>query len=306
MKLRLLLLLAGFAVLLAAAVAVSPEAVRQAVYHALRNPLGLSLAFAAYTGAFVLRALAWRELLRDRIPLRWLFSLLLAALFLNHAAPAKAGDFARMYAAARRGVPAERAVASVVLSRVADLLGLLVVLAGAWALAGGARWGAVALPAAVVLAGWGGLWLLARIELPSGVARRAARLQAALRETTGAALLRALAFAASAWVLEAGILLFVARGLGMDLPLSAVVAASCLAVLAAAVPLTPGSVGTYEAGMVAALVALGQGASLALAAAVISHALKFFYALAAAPCALGEGVSVAQAREVRDASRVRV
>ena len=80
------------------------------------------------------------------------------------------------------------------------------------------------------------------------VGRYAARARTALRETTWANLLRSFAFAAPAWVLEAGILLVVGWGLGLGLSSAEVVAATCFAVLVAAVPLAPGSLGTYEAG----------------------------------------------------------
>ncbi|MEO2091450.1 MAG: lysylphosphatidylglycerol synthase domain-containing protein, partial [Gemmataceae bacterium] len=104
-------------------------------------------------------------------------------------------------------------------------------------------------------------------------------------------------WAAPAWLLEAGILLFAARGLGMEIGALAVVAASCFAVLVAAVPLTPGALGTYEAGMVFVLVAFGVSAETALAAAVLTHGVKFLYAFAAAPLAVLEGVSATQPHE---------
>jgi len=70
------------------------------------------------------------------------------------------------------------------------------------------------------------------------------------------------------------------------------VAATCFAVLVAAVPLAPGGLGTYEAGMVAILLAFGVPAEPAFAAAVATHAIKLLYALAAAPFALAEGLAV--------------
>jgi glycosyltransferase AglD len=117
------------------------------------------------------------------------------------------------------------------------------------------------------------------------------RLQEALRETTWSALSRSFALATPAWVLEAGILLFVARGMGMELSPAEVVVATCFAVLAAAVPLTPGALVTYEAGMVAVLISFGVAAEPAFAAAVLTHAVKFLYAFAAAPFALIEGLA---------------
>ncbi len=291
MRARPVLVLAGLAVLLALAVALAPADLRQASGYVAEHPLEATLALLAYTGAFALRALSWRPLIRARVPLTKLFALLMGALFLNHAAPAKAGDVARMYALSR-WTSGEKAVVSVVLSRLVDLVGLLAVLAAAWALAGAGGWGRglpfLAVPGALVA-----LFLLARPKLAaffdarSGiVARYIGRVRAALRETTWTALLESFAFAGPAWVLEAGILWVVGRGLGLGLSPVEVVAATCFAVLVAAVPLTPGSLGTYEAGMVAVLLAFGVPAEAAFAAAVATHAIKYLYALAAAPFAL--------------------
>ncbi len=309
MRTRLALVSAGMAVLLAVALALAPVDLGRAFGYAVSNPSGAALALLAYTAAFVLRAASWRPFVGARVPFTKLFSLLMGALFLNHAAPAKAGDFARMYALARR-VSAERAVASVLLSRVVDLAGLLAVLAAALALSGAGGVGGILLPALAVCGAAVTIFLLARLKLPAfsgAMWWHAARLQAALRGTTRTSLVISFAFAAPAWVLEAGILAFVGRGLGLDLSGAGIVAATCFAVLVAAIPLAPGSLGTYEAGMVAALLALGVPAETAFAAAVMTHAVKFLYALAAAPFALTEGLAAVRKGEVRaDETRLEV
>jgi hypothetical protein len=147
LRARVAVILAGLAALVSASLFLDAAPLRDALLYAAEHPLGLLAAFGAYTAAFVLRAFAWRPFVPRRVPSSRLFALLLAALFLNHVAPAKAGDFARMYGLGKQGVEGGRAAASVILARLADLVGLLVVLAGAWALAGGARWGALISPA---------------------------------------------------------------------------------------------------------------------------------------------------------------
>jgi uncharacterized membrane protein YbhN (UPF0104 family) len=72
----------------------------------------------------------------------------------------------------------------------------------------------------------------------------------------------------------------------------------------ASVPLTPGGLGTYEAGAVFVLVAFGSPPELAFAAAVLSHAMKFLYALAAAPFAFTEGLAVVRARQKSEKRKV--
>ncbi len=293
MRARVAVILAGLAVLVSASLFLDADSLRQALRYAAEHPLALLAAFGAYTGAFILRTFAWRPFVPRSVLASRLFGLILAALFLNHVAPAKAGDFARMYGVAKQGVEGGRAAAGVILARLADLAGLLVVLMGAWTLAGGAKWGSLIAPTSVVVVAALALWVLARTETLSPLGRLeepVAKLRTALRETTPGALGVAFVWAAPAWVLEAGILLFLVWGLGLDLGLAGAVAATCFAVLVTAVPLIPAGLGTYEAGMVFVLVSLGVPAEPAFAAAVISHATKFLYAFAAAPFAVREGV----------------
>lgn len=300
MKLRAAIIIAGMAALFAVVLLLDAAELRRALRYSAGHPLGLLAAFGAYTGAFLLRAQSWRCLIREEVTILRLFSLILGALFLNHAAPAKAGDLARMYGVRQRGVPAGRAVASVVVVRLVDLLSLVAVLVTAWAFAGGGEWRTVAVSATVVALLALSVWTAAHFRVPVRTRRIAAlleELQAALRQTSPRALGLALACAAPAWVLEAGILIFVARGLGMEISFAGAVAATCFAVLLQAVPLTPGGLGTYEAGMVFALVAVGLSVETAFAAAVITHALKFLYAFAAAPFAIYEGISGLGVRE---------
>ena len=292
--------------LLALALALAPVDLRQASSYAAGHPFEMALALLAYTGAFALRSVSWRPLVGARVPLAKLFALLMGALFLNHAAPAKVGDFARMYALSRGWVPAERAVVSVVLGRLVDLVGLLAVLVASWTLVGAGGWEKISPSILAVIGAAVALFLLTRSKLPAFLGARfgtiachVTRVQAALRRTTRTALLKSFAFAVPAWVLEAGILWVVGRGLGLGLSPAQVVAATCFAVLVAAVPLTPGSLGTYEAEMVAILLAFGVSAELAFAAAVSTHAMKFLYALAAAPFAFKEGLAVVRKGEVK-------
>jgi uncharacterized membrane protein YbhN (UPF0104 family) len=306
---RVAAILLGLVGLLVLTLFVDAAALRGGFAYAMDNPLGLLAAFLAYTGAFALRALAWAPLAGGQVSLIRLFSLILAALFLNHAAPAKAGDLARIYGLAQRGVRAGRAAASVILARLADLVGLLVILVASWAYAGGGDWALVAAPGGVVAATAFAIWAFAHLRIPTPtrpqrLAGAVAKLQDALREASPRVLGTALIWATPAWALEAGILYFAARGVGIELSFSEAVVASCFAVLVTSVPLTPGGLGTYEAGAVFVLVAFGSPPELAFAAAVLSHAMKFLYALAAAPFAFTEGLAVVQARQKSEKRKV--
>jgi uncharacterized protein (TIRG00374 family) len=310
---RITLVCVGMAILLALALALAPVDLGAATNYVTGHPFEVTLALLAYTGAFVLRAASWRPLITVRAPIAKLFAFLMGALFLNHAAPAKPGDLARMYALSRWGVPTAQAVTSVVLSRLVDLAGLLVVFVAALAVAGPGGWSGISLPILVFAGAAVALCILARLRLPASfgnrfgaLGRHAGRMQEALRETTWSNLLRSFAFAAPAWVLEAGILLVVGWGLELKLSYVEVVAATCFAVLVAAVPLAPGSVGTYEAGMVATLLVFGVPAESAFVAAVATHAMKFLYAFAAAPFALLEGLEAVRRERKPDETGVKV
>ena len=300
MKARAAVIVLGLATLACASLFLDASSLRGALRYAAEHPAGLVAALGAYTGAFLLRTFSWRLFVPRWLPLTRLFSLLLAALFLNHVAPAKAGDVARAYVIAKQGVGAGRAVAGVILARLADLVGLLAVLASAWALAGDAEWGTVVAPVGVVAAASLALWVLTRIEtLPmlGALSDPAEKLREALRETRPQQLGAAFLWVVPAWVLEAGVLIFAARAVGLDLSVAGAVAATCFAVLVTVVPLTPGGIGTYEAGMVFVLTSLGAPPEPAFAAAVLSHAMKFLYSMAAAPFAAYEGVVAARPQE---------
>ncbi len=189
-------------------------------------------------------------------------------------------------------------------------MGLLAVLAASWALVGLGGWERLGYPALFVAVAAVALLILSRLKFSTrfgAIGRHVDRLQGALRETTPPALLRSLAFATPAWLLEAGILYYVGRGLGLELSLAQVVAATCFAILLSAVPLAPSALGTYEAGMVAILVVFGVPAELAFAVAVSTHAIKFLYALAAAPFTLREGLAAVRKGEKRsDEARLEV
>jgi uncharacterized membrane protein YbhN (UPF0104 family) len=293
LRARAAVILLGLTALACASLALDSESLCGALRYATEHPAGLLAALGAYTGAFLLRAFSWRLFVPRWLPLTRLFGLLLAALFLNHVAPAKAGDLARVYAVAKQGVGVGVAAAGVILARLVDLVGLLAVLAFAWALAGNADWAAVAASGSVVAAAALAVWALTRVETipPLGpISEPVETLRGALRETRPQQLGAAFLWAAPAWVLEAGVLLFAARGVGLDLSVAETVAATCFAVLVTAVPLTPGGLGTYEAGMVFILTSLGAPAEPAFAAAVLSHAIKYLYSMAGAPFAACEGV----------------
>ncbi len=246
----------------------------------LRDPAGVLAALVAYAAAFGLRAAAWCRVLPG-LSGGQSWAALHVSLLGNHVLPLRLGEVLRVTSVLRRtALPAPPVIASAVSLRAADLLavvGLAVVgLAGVGAPAvvtgPGAGWVLAVLVAALVLVGGAGLGWLVRLR----AAGRGVRLP-------GPAVLAATTLA---WVLEAAVVLAVARAAGVEITVVEAVAVTAVTIVAQAVAVTPGGFGTYEAAATAALVALGVPAGPAFAVALATHAVKTLYALVVGAVAL--------------------
>src|SRR5687768_13898120 len=104
-----------------AAFLVDTETLRRAAVSVARQPLPLLLALGAYTVAFVLRALAWGELIPVPVPLLRRIRALFAMLAVNHALPGPVGEVARAKVVTGPDLPMGRALVSVTAARVVDV-----------------------------------------------------------------------------------------------------------------------------------------------------------------------------------------
>jgi uncharacterized membrane protein YbhN (UPF0104 family) len=264
MRARIAAWVAVALVVAAGAAVVDWSAVSTAARTVARDPFPLALALAAYTLAFVLRAVAWGPLLPVSVPLGRRVRALFAMLAVNHALPGPVGELARARVVSGPDLPIRRAVLSVVAARVVDVGAVaLLLLVGAWAAGEVPAWARVGAPLGV------GLPLVAL-----AVARR----RGATLTSRDAA--RVAALAIPSWALECGVLWAVARAAGFDLSLPAALLATCTGVLAQVAAVLPGGIGTYEAGVTSALVVLGLPVAPALAVAASTHMVKFAYAFA--------------------------
>jgi uncharacterized protein (TIRG00374 family) len=230
----------------------------------------------------------------------------------NVVLPARAGDGARAYVLnARRQVPYATGAASLALERLFDLVAIAVL--GAVALAAllvagdtGSLEGPV-LPAAAAVGLLAGLALAALVALARSDRRFAPALRARVpgvsgrEESTrlaslvdgavrfgvnlravaadGRALVTVGAGSLALWALDVLTAVLVLGAIGTELSLSALLAAGTLAVsvgnLAKVIPLSQGGIGLYEAAFTGVVVAVTPaGAAIALAAALLDHALK--------------------------------
>lgn len=232
----------------------------------LERPLGLVVSLVAFAGAFLLRAVAWTRVLPD-LGLGQSWAGLHVALGGNHILPLRLGEPLRIASVVRRaGIDWQRATASTVTLRAADLLaiGLIGVVAGLgefsawWAITGVVLGGLVFVIAGII-------WLrrLGRtreITLPGPVAVSATVL---------------------AWGLEAVVVYQAAGWAGVDLSFSGAVLVTSAAVVAQIAAFAPGGIGTYEAGGVAAFAFLGVNPAVGLAVVLSAHAIKTAYSLGA-------------------------
>ncbi|ELY87418.1 lysylphosphatidylglycerol synthase transmembrane domain-containing protein [Natrinema altunense] len=232
----------------------------------------------------------------------------------NLAIPARAGDAVRAYVMrTHRDVPYAAGFASLAVERVFDLatIAALAGLATGWlalgggtgpleivSAAGGARTALVAAAAvSTATAGVGivvvtsaradhglGAWLLTRAD---GRPRLAGALEAGLRFVGDVQIVARQPKAVAAigvgsllvWILDVLTAVLVLAALGSGLAIGPLLAVGTLAVsvgnLAKVLPLSQGGVGLYEAAFTALVVGLTPiGASTALAAAIVDHALK--------------------------------
>jgi len=237
----------------------------EAVWETVTNrPAGLALALAAFAVAFGLRSFAWTRVLPD-LGLRHSWAALHVSLGGNHVLPLRLGEPLRVVSVVRRaGVDWQRATASTVTLRAADLLaiGAIGAVAGLGALTAWWATAGIVLVGAVLVA-VGAIWLTrlredGKVSLPGPVAITAT---------------------IAAWALEAVVVYEAARWAGVELTFAGAILVTAAAVVAQVAAFAPGGLGTYEAGGVAAIVFLGVEPGTGLVVVLTAHAVKTAYSL---------------------------
>lgn len=270
----LLALVFSAAAVLVVAGSVDVAALETTVDRMAAEPGRLALVLAAFGGAFVLRAMAWRRVLPG-LSLGHALAGVHVALGGNHVLPLRLGEPLRVLSAVKRaGLGGEAATASTVTLRAADLLavvglGLVAAPAAFVDVLGRFTWLALAVTGGAVALSWRWLARIARrrpdVRLPGPAA---------------------ISLSVVAWLLEAVLVWQSARWVGLDVTWSDALLVTAVAVASQVVAIAPGGIGTYEAAAVAAYVALGFDPDVALVAAVTAHALKTAYSLVAGAVAV--------------------
>jgi uncharacterized protein (TIRG00374 family) len=282
------------------------------------NPGPVVLALAAMCGVYLIQAERWRRIARVPLGLRRFFELVLCGIGCNNVLPGRVGDLlsARWLGLDAR-IPGGRALATVVLDRGSDLVGLVVVLLLTLPFVTPAAWlgrivvGSVIGTAALAL----GLLAARRYSrtrardrhAERGVLRRVARdVVDGLAEPLGRRRLAVvLALSVAAWGTWAVGALFVGRALGIELtPLEALFVAAVIN-LGVAIPSSPGFVGTYQWLAIAALGLFAVPQEQAFAFAILLQAVWYVPTTIAAAVLLG-GRAMKRAGRRRRSKRATV
>ncbi|WP_070121742.1 lysylphosphatidylglycerol synthase transmembrane domain-containing protein [Bacillus marinisedimentorum] len=245
----------------------------------LGNPLSVAAVFAAYTGAFLLRAWAHYLYIGRRASYTVLLQGIGYSLFINHLVPVKVGDAARVgYIMKKGGLKGDDALHSVAVLRGLDMA-VLIFFAGAglvvfqqgirftsfFLAAGGVAF--ILIAAAVLLSVRNG-------KIKRLAAKQVQLLKEGMRGIKGAA---AVSMIALSWILEAAVIFEIARTGWEGLSFGESVFANSLTVGGQVFQIAPGGLATYESMMTFALAITGVPASFGYQAAILSHLFKFAF-----------------------------
>lgn len=249
----------------------------------------------ALVAAFWVRALRWRALLDDRLPVHRSFHIQNVGSLLNNVLPLRLGELSKAYLASR-GSPLTvmQSLSAVLIERLLDVLSvfaiLLVVLP--WVPAGGVIVRAGQVAASIALLGVIGLFVAAWLREPAMRLARAATgwLPPAPREgllARGEDLLRGVSAAGGRRLAVAvgwSVVMWVGYGVSAYVTLLSFVPdapwhvggfVTCAISLGLSVPSAPSGAGLYEAAAVAGLAAFGIATDTALAYALTLHVSTF-------------------------------
>lgn len=266
------------------------------------------------------RAFRWRVLLTNQLPYNRAFSIMNVAYLVNGILPMRIGEVARIYLTTRvkNPIPAMQTASTIVIERLLDLLAVVVMMLLALTVApvplelqyAGAIGAGMAITGFIVLIAVARqrkmaeqfiLWLttkiplLARMRIEKFVGDFLDGLMPILDLRS---LSQAIFWTLISWVLSvtAGYILMFAFFEQGDLVATMLFIAA--AALAVALPAVPGNIGTYEASILLALVALGyEQSDAAIAFAITVHVVNVFVHVSMGMVGfIQEGISLTQLR----------
>jgi glycosyltransferase 2 family protein len=266
------------------------------------------------------RAIRWRVLLSNQLPFGRAFSIMNVAYLVNGVLPLRIGEVARIYLTTRvkNPIPAMQTASTIVVERLLDLLAVVVMMLLALTVApvpielriAGALGAGMAIGGFIILilvarqrvlaekfVAWlvNKIPILRRLKLSEFVKDFIDGLMPILNFS---ALSRAILWTVISWIVSvfAGYILMFAFFEQGDLTATMLYIAA--AAFAIALPAVPGNIGTYEASILLALVALGyEQSDTAIAFAITVHAVNVFvHASTGVVGFMREGISLNQLR----------
>lgn len=243
----------------------------------LRRPDTLVWMLLIYGASFWLRALAWKLYVGKPISLVVYSKGIFFSLFINHLAPFKVGDIARVAVLAKqKDVSVDEAVHSVAVMRLLDMLVLC--LLSAWGMyAYVHRFPAISATvigvvgivgvAAIVI-------LLSRKSDAEWIRKHHRMIKSALRGKRG---VYVAGITALSWLCEAVVIYEMAHMLGLPLSFWESVWVNSITVSGQVFQIAPGGLGTYEAVMAFAITRIVLDWNSAYMAAMMTHTFKFVF-----------------------------
>ena len=259
-------------------------AVKQTLQDVRLGPLALAVACIA--AVYWLQAARWRRIAATSASQRQFVEMVVSGVAVNNVLPGRVGDLLRARWVSRGAYSGGRGLATVVIDRGFDLLGLALFLVATLPLVTDEPWvdRIVVGSVLVLLALWGGI-LAARTytrrqprarRSHRGLARRFARdTLEGLSEPLGTSRTMLLALSITAWGMWAVAAILTARAVGIDLSLVDALFVTAAINLGVAIPSSPGFVGTYQWLGVSALALFGVSQESALAFAIAMQAVWY-------------------------------
>ena len=278
------------------------------------------LAVVAMGGVYLIQAERWRRIAQVPLRLRRFFEFVLCGIGCNNVLPGRLGDLLRArWLGLDAHIPGGRALATVVLDRGSDLIGLVIVLLVTLPFVTPAAWLGWIVVGSILAIGFLFV-LLAGARRYSrtrdrdratgevrGVLRRVARdVVDGLAEPLGRRrLAKVLALSLAAWAMWAVGAMLVGRSVGVELSLVEALFVAAVINLGVAIPSSPGFVGTYQWLAIAALGLFDVPREDALAFAILMQAVWYVPTTISAAVLLG-GRAIQRAAQARRQETVSI
>lgn len=243
----------------------------------LQRPDTLAWMLIIYGASFWLRALAWKSYVGKQISFIVYAKGIFLSLLINHIAPLKVGDIARVAVLAKqKDVSVDEAVHSVAVMRLLDMLVLC--LLSVWGMyAYVHRFPAISATVVGIIGIIGVAAiavLLSRKSDAEWIRKHNRMIKSALRGKRGVYMVGMIALS---WLCEAAVIYEMTHMVGLPLSFFESVWVNSITVTGQVFQIAPGGLGTYEAVMALAITRIASDWNSAYMAAMMTHAFKFAF-----------------------------